>query len=147
MEKQVWTPEYCGELFGKGFDCGQVVLSFFAEELGLTVDEANKLGAAFGGGCGQGGTCGAVAGAMMALGLKYGHFDETRPEQKEEMMKVREEFLSKFKEQRGSALCRDLLGHDISKPGEFEKVQEEGTMGTLCPALCSECIAIAKELL
>lgn len=147
MEKQVWTPEYCGELFGKGFDCGQVVLSYFAEDLGLTVEEANRLAAAFGGGCGQGGTCGAVAGAMMALGMKYGYFDEAHPEQKDEMMKIQGEFIAKFKEKRGSILCRDLLGHDISLPGEFDKVVEEGTMGTLCPVLCTECIAIAKELL
>lgn len=147
MEKVVWTPEYCGELFAKGFDCSQVVLSYFAEDLGLDVDTANKISACFGGGCAEGGTCGAVAGAMMAIGLKYGQYDEAHMEQKEIMQQKQGEFLAKFKEKRGSTLCRDLLGHDISQPGEFDKVLEEGTMGTLCPVLCSECIAIAKEVL
>ena len=61
------------ELFMKGIDCSQVVVGAFAEELGITTEEAYKMSAAFGGGMGLGETCGAVVGAMIVLGLKYGH--------------------------------------------------------------------------
>ena len=48
------------ELFMKGIDCSQVVVGAFAEELGITTEEAYKMSAAFGGGMGLGETCGAV---------------------------------------------------------------------------------------
>ena len=57
------------ELFMKGIDCSQVVVGAFAEELGITTEEAYKMSAAFGGGMGLGETCGAVVGAMIVLGL------------------------------------------------------------------------------
>ena len=47
------------ELFMKGIDCSQVVVGAFAEELGITTEEAYKMSAAFGGGMGLGETCGA----------------------------------------------------------------------------------------
>ena len=46
------------ELFMKGIDCSQVVVGAFAEELGITTEEAYKMSAAFGGGMGLGETCG-----------------------------------------------------------------------------------------
>ena len=36
--------------FAKGYDCAQVVLTAFSEELGLSKDMANKVSACFGGG-------------------------------------------------------------------------------------------------
>ena len=75
------------ELFMKGIDCSQVVVGAFAEELGITTEEAYKMSAAFGGGMGLGETCGAVVGAMIVLGLKY---DISKPE---EMQKILDEGL------------------------------------------------------
>ena len=77
------------EKFIKGYDCSQVVLSYFAERLGITEEMANKVSACFGGGMMHGDTCGAFTGAIMAVGLKYGHWDvNTLLRQKEEMMTV-----------------------------------------------------------
>ncbi len=51
----------------------------------------------FGGGMFCGSTCGAVTGALMAIGLKYGHSMPATPHIKEEniakLMKFREKFL------------------------------------------------------
>ncbi len=59
--------------FRKGFNCSQAVLSAFAEEFGLDPIMAYRVAAAFGGGMGHmGETCGAVTGAFMVIGLKYG---------------------------------------------------------------------------
>ena len=44
-------------------------------------------------------------------------------------------------------MCRDFLGHDITQPGEFEKVLEEGTMFTFCPLLVLDAIDITEKLL
>ncbi len=54
-----------------GMNCCQAVLAAYAEELEMEPAEAKKLGAAFGAGMGgMQGTCGALIGAEMALGLR-----------------------------------------------------------------------------
>ncbi len=66
--------------FDQGYNCAQGVLLIHAPELGLDKENASRVGAAFGGGiCRGGNTCGAVAGALMVLGLKYGN---TKPDDK-----------------------------------------------------------------
>lgn len=141
-----WDADYVRELFTQGFDCGQVVLGYFAEDLGLTEEQALKISSSFGGGCGQGGTCGAVAGALMALGMKYGQSVPEDFAQKDIMGAKQGAFIGQFRKEHGSILCRDLLGHDVSQPGEFEKVVEEGTMMTFCPKLCIDCIHMTETI-
>ena len=51
------------------YNCAQGVLAAFAEELGIDEDTAFRVGANFGSGMRIGGTCGAVTGALMVLGL------------------------------------------------------------------------------
>jgi C_GCAxxG_C_C family probable redox protein len=133
--------------FMKGFDCSQVVLSQCAGRLGITAEEANKAAAAFGGGMGIGETCGAVVGAMIAIGMKYGHYKEGDAEQKDIMSAKRAEFIAAFKEKYGSCACRDLLGHDISVPGEFDKVLEEGLLFDFCPQVVADTLGILDGIL
>ena len=58
--------------FSQQLHCSQAVLAAFAEECGITEEQALKLGSCFGGGMRKGEVCGAVTGALMALGLLYG---------------------------------------------------------------------------
>ncbi len=51
-------------------NCCQAVLTPFAEECGLSEETAWNLGANFGAGMRHGGTCGAVTGALMVLGMQ-----------------------------------------------------------------------------
>lgn len=67
------TQDKALECFGGGLDCSQVVFGYGAELLGEDKEKAVKIAAAFGGGMWNGETCGCVTGALMALGLKYGH--------------------------------------------------------------------------
>ena len=70
------------ELFEQKFHCSQAVLAAFADELGLTEEQALKLGACFGGGMCKGEVCGACTGALMALGMKFGQFKKDDTESK-----------------------------------------------------------------
>ena len=82
--------------FSEGFSCSQSVLAAFAPELGLDADAALRVSAAFGGGMGRtGGTCGAVTGALMALGLKYGA-TVADPVAKERTYALTREFIARF---------------------------------------------------
>ena len=67
----VKTEQEVLEKFGEGFDCSQVVLRNVHEKLGITEEEALKIGACFGGGMWHGETCGCVVGALAAIGIKY----------------------------------------------------------------------------
>lgn len=139
--------EQVADLFMRGQDCSQVVISHFADELGLSSDEANRLAAAFGGGSGMGETCGAVIGAMMVIGMKYGHNGPDDMEQRDTLMAKRAEFISEWKERRGSCMCRDFLGDDISSPEGLGRILEAGTIFTLCPELVLDAVEILDKMM
>ena len=61
-------------------------------------------------------TCGAVTGAFMVLGLKYGNDDIHYKEAKERVYKLVREFSHRFESRNNSIICRELLGCDISNP-------------------------------
>lgn len=134
--------------FMKGYDCSQVVLRHYAQEYGLTHEQANKLAACFGGGMMMGSTCGAYVGACMVIGLKYGHFDpDNLMPQKEIMMAKYGEFKQKFVEQFGSTECIDLLGFDVSTPEGFQGALDSGKLFRECPCLAAKVIEILDEVL
>lgn len=140
------TEEQIAELFKSGIDCSQVVLGEFKDELGLSEKEAYKMSAAFGGGMGKGEVCGAVVGAMIVLGLKYGHGDAEHMEQKEIMTKKREEFFKKFKEKYAAFGCKQLLKHDITTEDGLKQILDEGLLFNFCPKIVKDTIEILKGM-
>ncbi len=71
--------------FKEGFNCSQAVFAAFAPQSGLEREMALRIAGTFGGGMGRlGEVCGAVTGALMALGLQYGCTDAQNAEGKEE---------------------------------------------------------------
>ncbi|MBA7619010.1 hypothetical protein ES703_26342 [subsurface metagenome] len=59
--------------FKGNFNCAQSVFSSYAPQYGLDRDTALRLATGFGGGMGlMQNTCGAVSGAFMVIGLRYG---------------------------------------------------------------------------
>lgn len=92
-------------------------------------------------------TCGAVTGAMMILGLKYGATTATDKEQKElNYAKVRE-LVTQFITRNKSIKCKDLLGCDISTPEGMKLAHETGVLKTLCPKLVKDAAEILENLL
>jgi C_GCAxxG_C_C family probable redox protein len=61
------------------FTCSAAVFSAFSGELGLDADTARKIACGFGAGISRtGNVCGAVSGAIMVIGLKYGKTEPGR---------------------------------------------------------------------
>lgn len=139
--------EQIADLFMRGQDCGQVVIDQYAEKIGLTKDQANKLCAAFGGGTGIGETCGAVIASMMIIGMKCGHNGPDDPEHRDVLMAKRAEFIAKWKERRGSCMCNDMLGDDISTPEGFQRILDSGKLFDLCPEIVLDAFAVLDEML
>ena len=141
------TKEEIKNLFMQGIGCSQVVTGAFAEKMGMTEEQARKVSSCFGGGMMCGETCGAVTGALMVIGMVYGHSREGDQSQKEIMAAKTGEFKKLFGEKYSSCICRELLGHDISKPGEMEKVLEKGLMFDFCPRVVEDTIDILEKIL
>lgn len=107
MSKKV---ERAKELFLEGYNCAQAVAGAFCEDVGMDFDTAIKLSSSFGAGMGMlREVCGALSGAFMIIGLKYGYASPTDMEAKTEHYKLIREIAEKFKEQNGSIICRELL--------------------------------------
>jgi C_GCAxxG_C_C family probable redox protein len=135
------------ELFEQGFDCSQVVLSHYANTLGIDVDMARKVSACFGGGMMAGETCGAITGALMAIGLKYGHYKPQDKQQKEIVKKKLAQFREEYQKSRSVSLCREILGHDFTKPGEMEIIKEGNLIDKICPRLVVDITDILDNIL
>ena len=98
------------ELFLKGYNCSQSLLGAFCEDLGLDFNTAMLISSSFGGG--MGGlreTCGALSGAFMVIGLKYGYVTPDNPNEKAELYKKVRMVAEAFNEKHGTMLCRELL--------------------------------------
>ena len=136
------------EEFIKGYDCSQVVLRHFANKLGITADEANRVAACFGGGMMLGSVCGAYTGALMAIGLKYGHSDpDGLLQQKDIMMAKTAQFKEKFVEKFGTVECKEQIGYDVSTPEGLKGALDSGKLLEYCPGLVDQVIGMAQEVL
>ena len=107
------------------YNCAQSVLIPFAEDLGITREQANALAANFGSGMGCGSVCGAVTGALMVMG------GLNIPEER------RMELLERFAAANGSVNCADLV-KDLEKGTPERKC--------LCDALVEQCLNFVCEL-
>ena len=133
--------------FRDGFHCSQAVLVSYAEECGLTEEQALKLGSCFGGGMRRGEVCGACTGALMVLGLKYASGDPDDPEAPAAPNEQAVRFLDEFKKRRGSCLCRELLGCDPNTDEGYAIVEEKALFETVCPQLVQTAGEILQEML
>lgn len=107
------------------YNCCQAVLIPYAEECGLTPEQAGRLGSHFGGGMRHGGTCGAVSGAMMVLGMRGKGEEQAR------------ELLRRFQEKNTCLDCARLL----------KKAAEEGEpRKTHCDRMVAQAVELAETL-
>ena len=135
------------ELFASGFNCSQAVLTAFAPDFGLDEKLALMLGTQFGGGARNAEMCGAVSGALMVLGLKYGHFESENNEQKQRAYAIAVEFTKRFKERNGSIVCRDLLGYDLTKPEDSACIKEKNLFRTICPEMIRSAVEVLEGVM
>jgi len=115
--------EYAVQLKHSGYNCCQAVLCAFADEVGMTKEDLMKTGAAFGVGMGcLEGTCGALIGAQMLMGLKK--------YQGKPILRDAALVLHQFETMCRATICKDLKGRD--------------TGVVLCE--CDDCVRNAVEI-
>lgn len=105
-------------------NCAQAILHTYADVAGISEEAAMNIAGAFGGGMGcMEGTCGALVGAGLVLGLAN--------KDKIKSMKQMRQVMTKFQERNGTTLCKLLKG-----VGTKVMLRE-----------CPDCVADAAEFL
>ncbi len=100
--------EKASELHGKGCNCAQSVLLSLGGMTGLDEKTAASVACGFGLGAGCRELCGALSGAVMAVGLKYG------ADNRAQVNAVDREIVAAFREKFGAVRCEDLKAAKIS---------------------------------
>ena len=135
------------ELFRSGFNCSQAVLTAYASEFGLSEELTLKLGSELGSGARNGQLCGAVSGALLVLGLKYGHYNPSDTVRKMRAYAIADEFTRRFREVNGSIVCRDLLGLDLTRPEDMAVIREKNLFREFCPLMVKSAVEVLEGVL
>lgn len=137
------------EYFDNKFNCAQSVLVSFAGQLGLSEDEALRVACAFGGGMGrQQYTCGAVTGAAMALGAKFGKGKSDPDEKKQFTYDKTVELFKEFGARNGSTECYRLLNElNMNNDQDLAKITEQNLFHTNCRKYVSDAVKITEQLM
>ena len=135
--------------FRNGFNCSQSVLAAFSPVTDLSGDQCLRIATAFGGGMGrQQLTCGAVTGALMVLGLKFGKALHDPESNKVETYLKANAFFREFRALHGSITCCELLnGLDMNNPADMKKINEQDMFKTHCAKYVRDAVEITRKLI
>ena len=136
--------EDAAELFRNGWSCSQSVCGAFARDFGIDENTALRLSCGLGGGMGHtGNTCGAVSGALMVIGMKYGRTRLDDLASKAKTYDLAQKFMKEFRRRNHSVNCTELIGHDLSTPEGLAEAREK----KLFHEKCSKYVCDAGEIL
>ena len=119
----------------EGFSCSQSVVASLCEEYGVDRVTALKMSGALGSGIGHSTeTCGALVGAVMLVGLKYGKImpGDTPDRTHKKCYEISQKFLKQFIDENGAFKCRDLLGADTNTTEGQKYVDENDLYNVKC---------------
>jgi C_GCAxxG_C_C family probable redox protein len=134
--------------FMQGYNCAQAVSSVFAGDAGVPEEAIIRAAMGFGGGVGHtGGTCGAVSGGVLAIGLLVGSSDPEEKETRDLTYALTREFITRFFRKNGTVSCTELLGCDLSTDEGLARAREQNLTRTLCPRYIRDAVEILEEVL
>ena len=134
------APQRSLELFRSGFFCAESVLLAIAESQGMQSDLIPRIATGFCSGVSRtGGMCGAVSGAIMGIGLVAGR--NSPAESIEISYGLTQALISRFEDQYGSVICRQLIGCDLATEAGQKYFMENHLMER-----CLQCAADATGM-
>lgn len=134
--------------FCSGCNCAQAVFTAFCKELKPEEKTGLKIACPLGGGLGHtDGVCGAVSGALLTIGLKYGPENPENEDLKVRNYKIAQCFISAFKKHNGSVNCTELIRFDLSDESQLNLTKQSGVFQTTCPKYVSNAVEILESIL
>lgn len=138
--------EAAARYFDAGQNCAESVLRVFADDLGRP--DLVRLATGFGGGLGRlGDQCGALSGAVMAVGLLLGRDQPGDDDAKERCYAAVREVVRRFEAACGHRDCRDLTGVDLTTDAGRARMHDEGLTVTVCRQCVRAAASSAAEVL
>ncbi|MGY5872661.1 MAG: C-GCAxxG-C-C family protein [Candidatus Thorarchaeota archaeon] len=133
--------------FSGNYNCSQSVMKAILVSKDLDFEQITNLSAGLGAGMAhEGNVCGAVSGAIAALGVIIGSTINDVKEHKEATYAITEDFVARFKKKQGSILCDKLTGIEMRNEDERKAAMKDGTFTKLCPHFVADAVRIALEL-
>ncbi len=141
--------EKAAAMVAGNWNCAQSVLGVFCADLGIDRETAMKLASGFGAGMARRQeVCGAVSGAIMAVGLRHGQAREDDKASKETAYRLTLELMTRFEGEFGSCLCRELLpGIDLATEAGHQRYKDEGWSEKVCRPCVRGAVRILEEIL
>ena len=125
--------------------CSQAVFATYGEHLSsgkVDFETGMQIASAFSGGIARTGSmCGALTGALMALGLKYND-----PEKYNQINEVAGKFMDEFVSLNGSTICRELIKHDLLTEEDLQQAFKTGAFDN-CTKYVEDATKILDKLL
>ena len=142
------TVRFAVQSVEEGFLCSESVLLALSQTLGVKSEIIPKIATGFGAGIGRlGEVCGAVSGAIMGLGLKFGRntVQVSAPEtgQYEFGTTMANLFIARF----GHLRCRDLIGLNLAVEADRQAYKELKLWETRCRDIVRISTGLAYDLL
>lgn len=133
--------------FKSGLNCAQSVISVFADDLQIDRGLALKMATGFGSGMGRlQGTCGAVTGAFMAIGVYNSNIYEEMADRKSKSIELVQMFNEKFTAIHKTTDCKDLLGCNLRTPEGQAYFKENNLSETICWKCITDSVDILSDL-
>ena len=131
--------------FCEGYNCAQSVAYAFADEVNIDKNILLTISTGFGAGIGRKQeVCGAVSGAVVILGAKYGRKEnETKDKQETTYSKV-QKLIDEFTHEKGTIRCSELLQGCNLLTDEGQKIFKEKNM---LREICFKCVELTCNIL
>jgi C_GCAxxG_C_C family probable redox protein len=140
-------PDHAVDRFLKSMNCSQAVLETYAPALGMSVPLARRVAAPMAGGMGMGSECGAVTGALMVIGLRYGKTTDKDGQADHETFQRVAALLQEFQARHQHLGCSQLLGIDMSTPAGVQEAGRRGCFTSRCPVYVRSAAEILDKTL
>jgi C_GCAxxG_C_C family probable redox protein len=142
--KEECLSEKAVKIFREEYNCTQSILYAFTEN-NIDKDLALNLSVGFGAGMGRKQEiCGAISGAVMVLGLKYGNDGNNTKEKTNNVYKKVQYLIERFTQEKGTVKCTELLNGCNLMTNEG---QEYFNNNNLKESVCCECVALTCKIL
>lgn len=144
---KVNAPARAAELFGtSGLLCAEGVLQALCERYGRAGEFAPRMASGFCAGVSRtGGMCGALSGAIMAIGLLHGR--DNGQGSLDTVYAMVQELLAGFEARFGNLTCAGLTGVDFRTAEGQRSFRERNLKQNLCIPIASTAAEMAQRML
>ena len=135
------------ELFLANYNCAQSTLAGILSEFNRGYKERVKLAGAFGAGIAQQGLmCGAVTGALMAIGVMVPMGSDIG-KWNQEVADISKDYIREFEKRFGHLNCSELAGCDMRDASNRKVFHDEGGRDRICTPMVMEGVELASEII